>query len=131
MYEQYKDKVEFLLIYVREAHPTDGRISPANEREGIRLESAKTFEQKEQYASTCVRNLGIRFTTLVDGMDNRVEKEYAGHPDRLYLVGLDGRILYKSGPGPRGFKPHELEDAIQRALGISSAGRSSVTPAGN
>lgn len=130
MYERYKDRVEFLLMYVREAHPIDGRISRANEREGIRLASANTFEQKEDYASTCVRNLGIKFTTLIDGMDNWVGKEYAGHPDRLYLVGLDERILYKSGPGPRGFKPHELEEAIQRALGISSAPTAS-TPAGN
>jgi hypothetical protein len=52
----------------------------------------------------------------VDKIDNRIELSYAGWPDRLYLVGKDGRILYKSGPGPKGFIPSELESSIKRAL---------------
>jgi len=45
-----------------------------------------------------VRNLGITFATVVDNMDNQVELNY-GWPDRLYLVGMDGRIAFKGGPG--------------------------------
>ena len=37
-------------------------------------------------------------------------------PDRLYLVGKDGKITYAGGRGPRGFKPDELEDAIREEL---------------
>jgi hypothetical protein len=116
MAAKYKGKVEFLLVYIREAHPTDGWQVPANEREGILIASAKTFEEKEEHASACVRTLGIKFTTLVDNMDNQVELNYAGWPDRLYLVGKDGRIAWKGGPGPQGFKPVELEAAIQVEL---------------
>jgi hypothetical protein len=28
VYETYRDRVEFLMIYIREAHPTDGRVVP-------------------------------------------------------------------------------------------------------
>jgi len=116
MYETYKDRVMFLLVYVREAHPTDGWVHVANEQEGIRMESAKSDEQKEGYASSCVRNLGIKFTTLTDGLDYKVETDYTAWPDRLYLVSKDGRIAYKSGPGPGGFHSEELEAAIRAEL---------------
>jgi Iodothyronine deiodinase len=116
MAEKYKGDVEFLLVYIREAHPVDGWKAPANERDGIRLTAAKDFGEKEEYASACVRNLGINFATVVDNMDAQVELNYAGWPDRLYLVGRDGRIAWKGTPGPKGFKPPELEAAIQKEL---------------
>lgn len=113
MAAKYRDQVQFLLVYIREAHPTDGRQVPANEREKVLLEYAKNLAQKEENASTCVRKLDIRFPTLIDNMDNKVESEYSAWPDRLYLVGKEGRIVYKSAPGPAGFKPEGLEQAIQ------------------
>ena len=116
MAEKYKGKVEFLLVYIREAHPRDGRQVAANVRDGIEIEAAKEFGQKEEYASSCVRNLGIGFTTLVDNMDAKVELDYMGWPDRLYLVGRGGRIAWKGDPGPQGFKPPQLEAAIEKEL---------------
>src|SRR5258708_33838972 len=102
MVEKYKGKIEFLLVYIREAHPTDGWQVAANERDGILVSSAKTYGEKEELASACVRNLGIKFTTVVDNLDNKVELSYAGWPDRLYLVGKDWRVGWKGMPGPQG-----------------------------
>ena len=42
---------------------------------------------------------------LVDGFDNATDTAYSGWPDRLYVVDRDGRIAYKSAPGPFGFHP--------------------------
>jgi len=113
LHDKYKDRVEFLLVYIREAHSTDGWQAPRNEKEGVLLESAKSIEQKEEHATACTRNLDIRFTTLIDAMDNNVESAYTAWPDRLYLVGKNGRIAWKSAPGPQGFRPPELEAAIE------------------
>ena len=52
----------------------------------------------------------------MDGLDNAVASAYGGWPDRLYLVGRDGRIAYQGGEGPFGFKPEELERAIETHL---------------
>lgn len=49
-------------------------------------------------------------------MDNTTDLAYSALPDRLYLVGTDGRIAYKSGRGPMGFRPDELEAAISEYL---------------
>jgi hypothetical protein len=116
MAEKYRGKVEFLLVYIREAHPIDGRQTPKNVRDGVLLSAAKDFGEKEGYASSCVRKLGIKFATVVDNMDAKVELNYMGWPDRLYLVGKDGRIAWKGGPGPQGFQPPMLEAAIQKEL---------------
>ena len=40
MYKRYGDRVAFLGIYVREAHPTDGWPLPSNQKAGIALSSA-------------------------------------------------------------------------------------------
>jgi type I thyroxine 5'-deiodinase len=112
----YRNRVEFLLVYIREAHPTDGWQVQANLRDQVLLESAKSFEHKEENASACVRKLDIRFPTLIDNLDNKVELAYSAWPDRLYLIGKDGKIVYKSAPGPAGFRPSELESAIEKLL---------------
>jgi hypothetical protein len=116
MAEEFKGRVQFLLIYIREAHATDGWQVPANERDGVLLPSAKSLEEKEDHADACVRKLDIRFPTLVDNMKNETELAYHGWPDRLYLVGKDGTIQFKSAPGPQGFKPAELRTAIEKEL---------------
>ncbi len=116
MAERYKDEVEFSLVYIREAHPTDGWRVRINEREKILLPTAKDIEEKEDHASMCVLRLDIKFTTLIDNMDNAVEKNYSAWPDRLYLVGKDGRIAWKGRPGPGGFRPGELEAAVKAEL---------------
>jgi type I thyroxine 5'-deiodinase len=64
-------------------------------------------------AGSCVRKLGIKFPAVLDGFDNSVEKAYTGWPDRIYLIDTEGRIAYKSKPGPFGFKPEELKGALE------------------
>jgi hypothetical protein len=49
-------------------------------------------------------------------MDDAVNKAYAALPTRLYLIGLDGRVVYAGGMGPFGFKPAEMGAAIEEVL---------------
>jgi hypothetical protein len=49
---------------------------------------------------------------LVDGIRDEVGHAYSGMPDRLYLIDRSGKVAYKGGRGPFGFKPAELEQAI-------------------
>ena len=37
-------------------------------------------------------------------------------PDRLYVIGTDGRVLHKSAPGPFGFSTLELDQALGQIL---------------
>jgi len=117
LYAKYRDRAEFLLVYIREAHPEDGWKTPQNERLGIRVLQPKTLQQRVEVAHTCTTKLDIKFPMVIDGMDNNTEQAYAAWPDRLYIVGKDGKIVYKSGPGPAGFKAAELAAALEKLFG--------------
>jgi hypothetical protein len=57
---------------------------------------------------------------VIDEIDDGVAAVYGGWPDRLYLIGRDGRIAFQGGMGPFGFLPEELEAAIEEELGRRS-----------
>ena len=90
----------------------------SNVRDGVILSSPKDESERAFVAGACVRKLGIKFPVLIDAFDNRVESAYTGWPDRLYLIGQGGRILYKSKPGPFGFHPQDLAQAINASLAL-------------
>jgi type I thyroxine 5'-deiodinase len=112
--------VAFLAVYILEAHPSDVWQMQSNVRDNVVFASPKTYEQREFVAGACVRKLGIKFPAVLDGFENSTEKAYTGWPDRIYLIDANGRVAYKSRPGPFGFKPEELRAALEH-----------MTPAGS
>jgi Iodothyronine deiodinase len=114
--ERYRDRISFLAIYIREAHPEDGWVLPENRRSGVAVHEPTTGVERHAVATTCSANLGMRMPMAVDRLDNAVASAYGGWPDRLYLVRRDGTIAYQGGDGPFGFKPAELERAIETLL---------------
>jgi hypothetical protein len=85
----------------------------SNVRDNVIFRNPKTDAEREQVANSCIRNLHIAFPALLDSVENKVEQEYAGWPDRLYLIGTDGRVRYKSEAGPFGFSPARLEASLE------------------
>ena len=94
---------------------------PVNVRDEIVYRSPQNAEERADLASICVRKLGIEIPALLDDFDNSTDKAYSGWPDRLYVLDRDGKIAYKSTPGPFGFKPAELEPVLADLLGASAA----------
>ena len=103
-----------MAVYILEAHPSDVWQMASNVRDKVVFASPKSFDERDVIAGACVRKLGIKFPAVVDGFDNTVEQAYTGWPDRMYLIDADGRIVYKSKPGPFGFKPAELSGALKQ-----------------
>jgi iodothyronine deiodinase-like protein len=97
-----------------EAHPTDIWQMKGNIKDNVLFANPKTEEERAFVAGACVRKLGIKFPAVIDGIDNRTEVAYTGWPDRLYLIDGDGKVVFKSKPGPFGFKPDQLEAAIKK-----------------
>ena len=104
-------------MYIEEAHPSDIWQMRSNVREGVVFKNPTTEGERFQVAENCVRTLGIHFPALIDGIGNTVERQYAGWPDRLLLIDREGRVAYKSEPGPFGFEPASLEAALRKLTG--------------
>jgi type I thyroxine 5'-deiodinase len=117
LYRGYNDRVAFYVVYIQEAHPTDAWQLQSNIKDNVLVATTRTDAERLAVAGSCVKNLGIEFPALVDGSDDAVEVAYTGWPDRLYAVGTDGRIAYKSGPGPFGFDTDELGAALRKLVG--------------
>ncbi len=98
----------FFLVYVREAHPIDGKMPGTF---GL-VEDPVTDAERLDVAGTCVEELDLPMPALVDRVDDKVGKAYGGWPDRLYLVGKDGKVAYAGARGPQGFDPDAWEKAI-------------------
>ncbi len=49
----------------------------------------------------------------MDNMEDTTERAYQGWPDRIYIVGLDGKIVYAGAKGPQGFKPEEAKESLK------------------
>jgi hypothetical protein len=110
-------------VYVREAHPTDGWRVDGNDRAGVSFAQPTTNEQRGAVAAKCSSALKMTIPLLVDGLNDTVGHAYSGMPDRLYLIDKYGRVAYKGGRGPFGFKPGELEHAIIMNLLEDEPGR--------
>lgn len=111
LYAQYRDQVQFLVIYIREAHPDDGWSFG---KRGI--DDPTTIEERRKLAGTCEDTMQYGIRTYVDEMDDAVMIAYAAWPERLYLIGVDGRVVYAGGRGPYGFSPTELKREIDNLL---------------
>jgi hypothetical protein len=91
-------------------------VIPENRRSRLSVYEPRTNDERAGIALTCAVNLELGMPMVVDRMDNQVASAYGGWPDRLYLLAADRTILYRGGEGPFGFKPEELEQAIEREL---------------
>jgi hypothetical protein len=76
----------------------------------------KTIKERRAVAGECETALQYGVHTYVDEMDDAVNRAYAAWPTRLYLVGLDGKVVYAGGLGPYDFKPGKLGAAIEKYL---------------
>ena len=106
--------MDFYLIYVREAHASDGRVSKSNTRAGINYKEPQTLAERAKVATDCVKSLKFDLPILLDNLDNKVQKTYSGFPARTVIVGPDGKFLYVGRPGPRGVDTRILEAELKK-----------------
>lgn len=101
---------------MREAHPIDGWRMESNDEAGVAVLQPRDQEARIAAAQACSLHLKSEIPLLVDTIDDRVGNLYSGMPDRLYVIDRDGRVAFKSGRGPFGFEPGEMEQALVMAL---------------
>ena len=116
MHRRFGGQVEFFVVYIREAHPTDEWQVESNESEGILFAQPTTLDARNDIAQVCSLKIDLPIPTLVDDMEDSTDRKYYALPDRLYLIGRDGRVAYRGGPGPFGFVASELERVIEDYL---------------
>ena len=116
IYRRYRDHVTFFVVYVQEAHPTDGWQTERNVAEGILFRQHQSYAERETVAATCSLELHLSIPVLVEEMDKAIDEAYGAAPERLYLIGVDGRVAYQGGTGPHFFDLDAWEQAIAASV---------------
>ena len=126
LYRKYNDQVQFIKVYIREAHPVDGwwfgkgfmntLLRLSRSKVSWDIYDPKTIEERRAAAGDCEESLQYGIKTYVDEIDDPVNKAYAAWPTRLYLINTEGMVVYAGGLGPFGFKPGIFGQAIQNYL---------------
>ena len=116
IYAKYKDRVQFYIVYIREAHPHDGWRVPNNLIEDINYLEPTTDDERTEVASACQINLDLHMPMLVDPIDNDIDEKYVGIPMRLFLVDGDGKIAFAGNKGPFGWDDEAFEESLQELI---------------
>jgi hypothetical protein len=102
------------VVYITEAHPSDVWQMQSNIKDNVVFASPRSQEERALVAGACVRKLGIDIPAVLDEFGNSTESAYTAWPDRMYLIDAEGKVAFKTPPGPFGFKPDNLEAALKK-----------------
>jgi alkyl hydroperoxide reductase subunit AhpC len=117
-----RSEVEFLFIYVREAHP------------GAELPPHHSMEDKAHAAILLRDQEQIEFPVLVDELGGEVHRKYGALPNASFIVDKSGRIAYRSLASHGASLGAAIEELIERQKergvhhAIVHGGEDDITP---
>ncbi len=110
LFQEYHDRVQFALIYIREAHPADGwglgggipglLLKAIGSKAATDVQDPRTIEERRAVAMDCETALQYGIRTYVDEVDDRVNNAYAAMPTSMKLIGDNGHVVYAGGREP-------------------------------
>lgn len=112
VWNRQREHADFLFVYVREAHPTDGWAMKSNEKAGVVVAQPQSFAERQLVAEQCAAKLKPSIPFYVDDIADTAGNLWSAMPARLYVIDSHGKVAWKSGRGPFGFKPEEMEQAL-------------------
>ena len=121
IYQTYRDRIDFYLVYIREAHPSDGWQVRANIEDSLEFLEPKTQDERAEMAGVCMLDLGFKMPMLLDNMENEVDVKYAALPERLYVLDKHGNVYFCAIMGSRGFDVDAWLEAVQAQAAVSGA----------
>jgi len=123
LYASYNDQIEFLIVYIREAHPE--MLKEGNET-GI-VGRPETLDDRIILATECVAKYKFTIPMVIDGMDGKVNSDYKAAPVRVTVTDIDGKVAFYAGRGPRDFRIPPVERTLKKL--IANGGRMPPPPA--
>jgi len=107
IYAELCERLDFLLVYISEAHPEDGWQVKINHAQNVVYDQPTGMDARAAIAADCIRSRSTTMPVVIDDMENTVNKLYSGSPERLYLIDAGGIVRHRSASGP--FKMHVIE----------------------
>ena len=84
LHAQFGDRVTFVTLNVREAHPAENMAQPG------------TLEQKLKHARRLKQQFDIPWTVASDDIDGPLHRTLDTKPNAAYLTDVDGQLVFRS-----------------------------------
>jgi hypothetical protein len=94
------EDVQFLFVYVREAHP--GEELPAHSSVDDKMDAAKALRDEES----------VEMMILIDELDGAVHRKYGEMPNSTYVIDKSGRVAFRA----LWTRPSVVEEALDELL---------------
>ncbi len=104
LYDEFGDRIDFIMLYVREAHP------------GEHFAQSETMEEKLEHAQALEESYDIQWTVAADNIDGDLHRALDPKPNAAFLMNSEGIILFRSLWAAD-------QDALHQALDAATAGR--------
>jgi len=103
LYERFRgDDIQFLFVYVREAHP------------GERISAHKSVKEKIKTARLLRKEENLEMPILVDDLHGSIHRKYSRLPNPSFLIDKSGQVAFLS----LWSRPEGLAAAIQELLEV-------------
>jgi len=120
------DLADFIVVYILEAHATDGWAFSMNQ---YQISTHKTIKDRLVAAAKLIPSpLPSNMTIVTDAMSDNAARAYGAVPERLYIA-QNGVVVYQGRAGPFRFYPAEVENWLKRyrdSLATKNSGESDV-----
>ena len=118
--KKHGERMHFLCVYIKEAHPIDGSQSPANIDDEVLFTQPTSADERADIAAVCMLRYNFSFPMVLDNMTNEVEDKYVAMPERLYVLDADGRVAWQGGLGPHYFDPDGFVAAVEAEMEVAA-----------
>ena len=108
----FEERVDFLIVYIDEAHPSDGWKFEGNAYD---IANHVDIEARLAAAGRLAENR-LPCEMVVDSMSNRANKSYSAAPEKFVVIGEGGKVEYIGRMGPVGYRVEEVREWIESYL---------------
>jgi len=84
LHRRYGERVRFVLVNVREAHP------------GASVPQPQSIEEKVAHAEALERHHGFGFDIAVDDIDGTLHRSFGPRPSSAYIIDPTGTIIFRA-----------------------------------
>lgn len=106
--KDFSDVADFLVVYIAEAHSTDGWAFNNN----YDIKHHRSLEDRLSAARILVQKEPL-CPVVVDEINDVTAIKYGALPERLYVLQA-GKVVYKGGVGPCGYSPLEVRSFLEK-----------------
>lgn len=118
MVEEFSDVADFLLVYIDEAHPSDGWVAPPMEHFSFEVRKHRNLEERMFAARTLLEHFSLppQCQLVADCMDNNANVAYGVSYERVCIV-QKNKIAYLGGKGPFFYNLKDVRHWLEKSYG--------------